>query len=220
MTTTNADGERIAEKKPPLWLKRDGLAEWFAGKDPAELDVVEVEGRFAIEETIHRRMMKTGEIESVLVRVWVPTSYDRAKSRIDCLEWIKRFARTKERPTWTEACELLGPAYVDELDTVCLLARCVRDHDAPEYQHLLPELLDERYGRSALIDFWDRLNHHDFQADPRSHEMDEETFWGVVQGIAKVRNCSPLAAIDGRVRDSFVLTMAERLWSSRTSSSA
>lgn len=208
------------EKKQHEWLDRDGVAEWFAGKAPEDLDIIEHEGRFAILETIHRRKPNSTAIESTLVRVWIPNHLDKAKARVECLGWVQELCRLPERPSWTEACEQLGEAYVDQLDTVCLLARCVRDHDAPEHQHLLYKDLDARYGRSALMDLWERLNHHDFQADPRQHELTEDGFWAAVQAIDRVRNPSPLAAIDGAARDSLVTSMAVRLWSSRQSSSS
>lgn len=196
------------------------MPSWMDGKTAADLDIIEADGRAAVLATIDQRDAKTGEVKQAPVRIWPPNHLDRAKARIDALEWVREIAQLKDRPTWTEACEMLGEAYVDQLDTVCLLARCTRDHDAPQHQHLTPQALDHAYGRGALMQLWEKLGHLTQQQDPRVDDLSEEQFWALVGAIDRARNAGPLVGISGPARDSFVLGMAQRLATSRKPSSS
>jgi hypothetical protein len=204
---------------PPQWRAHDGLRSWLQGKTGDDLDVIEFGPRPAYLEHIVRRNPKSGERESVAVRICAPTHVDRCRARIEALEWVQKLARLDKRPTWQEACDVFGPVYVDELDTVCLVARITRDHDAPEHQHRGYEALDELYGRASVMDLWERINVLDAWTDPRATELSEDDFWAVVATIDKVKNTSPLAAIAGGARDSFVTSMASRLLNFRISKS-
>lgn len=187
------------------------MPSWMDDKTAADLDIIEADGREAVLATIDQRNAKTGEIKRTSVRIWAPSHLDRAKARVDALEWIKDIYDLATRPTWVEACGLFGEVYVDQLDTICLLARCTRDHDAPQHQHLGPQALDHTYGTGALMTLWEKLGHLVEQQDPRVDELSEVQFWALVGSIDKARNVGPLVVISGRARDNFVLGLVQRL---------
>ena len=200
----------------PQWRKSEGLCEWLKGKSNDELDIIEFGARAAYLIHIDRRNPRTGEREQVKVRVLATNHVDKCKARIDALRWCQTLAGLKERPNWAEACAIFGEVYVDELDTVCLVARLCRDHDAPEHQHQHYEALDQLYGRASIIALWERLCLLEDWTDPRISDMSDEEFWAAVTAIDRVKNSSPLVAIAGAERDSFVTSMATRLLSFRT----
>jgi len=204
-------------KKPkPKWGPSDGLKSWLEGKTADDLDVIEFADRPAYLETINRRNPSSGVRESLKVRICAPSHLDRAKARIEALEWCTKVAKHKgARLNWGEACNIFGEVYVDEMDTVCLVARCCRDEDDPQHQHMHYESLDAFYGRASIVDLWERLCLLDAWTDPRVDDVDEDDFWAVVERIDKVKNASPLVAIAGGARDGFVTSMASRLMSYR-----
>lgn len=210
----------MGESRKPDWTPAEAAANWINGKTSEDFSILESEdGRQSYAEVVNRRNAK-GDLESVRVRVWPPDPLDKAKARVDALEWVQQIAKLDARPTWTSACELLGETYVDQLDTVCLLARCIRDHDDPNHQHLAYDELLRRYRFAPLMELWEKLDYISVLQDPRANELGEEDFWRLVDGIDKAKNVGPLAAISGRARDSCVLTMACLLAASRRNSSS
>lgn len=204
---------------PPDWKPTEAAVPvWLQGVQPEDLDAVELEGRYYYRTALQRRDDK-GALQEVLVRVTVPTNFDKARARVDSLEWVQKLARLKARPTWEEAQKLFGEEYVDQLDTLCLVARITRDEDDPNHQYMWYEDLDRYHTRRSLEALQAQVHALDALSDPRQLELTEEQFWATVGAIDRVRNCSPLVAIDGRAQDSFVTTMASRLWASRTSES-
>jgi hypothetical protein len=203
---------------PPDW--QSGDPGFLAGKTETDLDVMEHEGRAAVLEHVRRRDPKTHAVQNVPVRVWPPTHLEKVKARIEALGWLQQIAKLSSRPTWKEAEELVGHEYIDQLDTVCLLARCARDEDAPEHQHMHYEDLDRHYGRASLLELWERVGAHAAEQDPRITELDEDRFWELLLAIDKMKSVLPLVVLGGDERDSFVLTMASRLASSRKRSSS
>jgi hypothetical protein len=202
---------------PPEWRDEDATVGWLRGKTPEDLDIIEFEGRPSYLDSIVRRNPKTGEVQSVPVRIISPSHMMKAKARMDALEWLAKAFKLKERPSWTEGIRLVGEAYLDTLDTVCLVARCTRDHDDPRHPHMHYEELDKYYVRSSIITLWESICQHDDGEDPRRDELGEEEFWTVVKAIEGARNCGPLVAIAGGARDAFVTSMASRLASYQTS---
>lgn len=207
-------------KDAPSWTPVEAAADWLRGKTADDFAIIEAEGRPTFLTDIRRRNVKTGELESVPVRVRMPNATDRIKARFDALEWVRALGKLKDRPSWEEACRQLGAEYVDQIDSVCLLARCMRDHDAPEHQHQHYSNLDGMYGRRSLLDLWERVNELEKLEDPRIDELTEDQFWTLIAAIDRTRSLGPLAGISGRARDNFVHSMAFRLSASRKDSSS
>jgi hypothetical protein len=194
---------------------------WLSGKDPAELDILELNGRALYPESIKRRNKKHRDvIESVAVRLRVPSTIDKANARIDALAWAQKIAKLPHRPTVPEAEATLGGAYFNELDDKCLLARCIFEHEPPHDPYLLAEFLDEVHEHASLLELWDRLSFWQSWEDVRVGELDEQKFLTIVAAIDRVRNLGPLVAIAGSARDSCVISMAVRLQSFLTPKSS
>ena len=198
------------------WAASESLGTWVDNKSAGEFDVIEFDDTAAYLDHILRRNPKTGARERTPIRIVAPGHTVRCKARIDALKWVQSMHGMKNRPNWEEACSLLGAVYVDELDTVCIVARCTRDFDAPQHQHLVYDELDKRYGRGAILDLWARICQLDAYLDPRVHEVPKEEFTALVDRIAEVRSISPLAGMSGGAQSTFIVTMASQLRSLRT----
>jgi len=202
----------------------DSVLEWLGGKSPEELDVVEFEHRSLYPDTIKRRNPKDpSEILEKPIRLRVPNSRDRALARLDALQWAAELMKQQghkppEALTIPNAEACFGRVYFDELDTKCLLARCILEHDAPHMQYLLPELLDKNHEHASLMELWDRLNFYVSLEQVQVQELTEERFLAIVAAIDRRRNLSPFVAIGGSARDSFIISMASRLQSFLTRS--
>lgn len=198
------------------------VADWFNGKSAAELDALEFQGRRLYAATIRRKDPRTGEVRERKVRLRVPSAADKAMAAIDALQWVRRMASERrvklpELFTKEQAEGLVGAERFDALDTLCILARSVYEHDAPhDPLHQDAETLEREYDHGSLEELWSKLDQLQKIEDPREQALDEEQFLAVVATIAKRRNLSPLAVIAGPALDSFVISMAVRLQSYQT----
>lgn len=224
--SSNGGATAGATPKEPQWEPSppDTVAQWLAGKSPAEFDAIEQDGRALYPEMLMRRSPKSGNLEEQKVLLRVATTMEMMRSRLRALDWCKKEMGMKTRPTKEEAESYFGVEYFDNVDTVHLLSFCILDVtplvDGTHPQYLTPEFLDKMHPRSALHAIFDRLNFYQAIEDPRIHDLTEDQFGQAVAGIAKARNLSPLVVIDGRAHASFVITMAERLSSYLTPASS
>jgi hypothetical protein len=205
---------------------REQIDRWLEGLDPATIDVIEQKGRLYYPATRKRRN-REGRIEEKRLRLRVPNSLDRTEARLDTCEWIvKRLAARGHkvpdgRLTVKAAEEAVGTLTFSELETKCLLARCLFEDDPKLLDPWQTyEALDKQVEHAPLLDLWDQLNFWVDQQDVRVSELTEELLLAVIKNIADRRNLSPLLAISGSARDSCLVSMAERLWSSLKRSSS
>lgn len=199
----------------------NAVADWFAGKDPAELEVLEYEigNQRLYPDSLKRRCRADRtKFEEVKVRIRVPTSRDKALAKLDALVWARELAGEVSGmrdlpPTFTikDAEAYLGAFYFDELDTKCIVARCTHEWEAPHGQYMLPQMLDKHHEHASILDVWDRLLFWNEHQDVRHGELTEQQFIQVLAAIDRVRNVSPLAAIGGSARDSCIVSMAVQL---------
>lgn len=202
------------------------VLDWLKGKRLEDLEIVEHGGRRLYPDELKRRRKDDPtELEVVPVLIRPPTTQDKAMARLDALAWAHRLARENGRKdlpkglTIKEAEAIFGAAYFDELDTKCIVARCVHNPEPPHDQYLLPWILDARHDHGSILDVWDRICFwHDF-TDVRVQNFDADTFLEVIAALDRVGNVSPLVGFGGATRDAFVLTMARRLASSPTDKS-
>lgn len=202
----------------PQWRAAPKSAtQWLAGKTRQDLECLELEGRPLYRDAIRRRNPKTGEVEEVPVRLRTPTPLEQTRARLDASRWVAKLAGKAGTITVAEAAAQVGEQQLDALETICVLALCIREDEPPHGQYATADILASgQFPRAALWDMWDRVAWHLDNEDPRVADITEEQFWVLVEAIDKTRNLSPLVALAGATRDSCVTSMASRLWSYRT----
>lgn len=199
-----------------MTAKPNSVAEWFAGKSLADLEVIEHEGRRFYAESIKRRDPKTGTVVEQPVLLRTPDTTTQALARQDALAWAQKLTKSKAPLKISEAEAILGASIFEDMDTVCLLARCTFKREMPGAMYRLYEFFEEGHTKAAIYELFARLDFYMLQEDPRAHAISEEEAWQAVGAIARVRHCGPLVAIAGSARDSFITFMASRLHSYRT----
>jgi hypothetical protein len=144
-----------------------------------------------------------GTHEDVDVYVRVPRAVEVMQARADAIAFFKKRALDRK-----EEADLF-----DQLDTLSVLARAIRDKAPPHDQYQpLEFLLSNEPGKGfdteSLMDVWTRLEAYRKMIDPRVTVVSEEDAIRAAFAIARVNNISPLAGIAGHELDSCIVTMA------------
>lgn len=164
-----------------------------------ELEVVQHEtGRLMFPAELRRRKAD-GTVEAVPVRVWVPVTGDYVEARKTARLWFAKLqGLDAER----------DKALFEEMDGVCVLARAIRNPQAPYAQFAQYDELAEKYDQSSLRDIQERIKVFESLVDPRMSIPDEDTMWRVIAEVARKGTLLPLADIVGHEQPSLVLRMA------------
>jgi hypothetical protein len=185
-----------AERKPTP-LERLGKTSW------EDLEAIEVGGRIVFPDVIKRRR-SDGKLDEVPVCVRVPRKDERRRARSDAREWARREKIDPEK----------DPELFEDMDTVCILALCIRERDRPEEQHQTYEVLEKSYDARSLQQVWHRLQVYEDLIDPREVAVDTNAFWGLVLDVARRRDILPLTDTGGPEQHSCIVRMAEEALSS------
>ena len=194
-----------------------GVAEWLAGKSEAELIGIEFGTKRFYPDTVKKRVGDKLVEEPILLHV--PSPLDGARARVDSIEFIRKLSDDKTIRTVAEAKAKIGEELFSEIDAYFYMSIAIyRRPSTGEQpsQWMLPELMLDTVPRGAIYDLLARSLFYAGREDPRNVEVDKATFVEAVKAIAREKNLSPLAAIDGAARDSFVLSMALHLSTSPT----
>lgn len=186
---------------PPPEHEHDHVIDQLLNKSWGELEVLEVDGRLMFPEKIYRRK-GDGTFDSKPVLLTVPREPD--------LRW----ARTESRRLAEEAGLDLDRdvKYVDNLETLCVLSRCMRDPKNPKDEFdPFPAQLEESWDRESLLQIYEKINRYSLVVDPRPEMITDEQMLAVVAAIVKERNILPLAVFGPVAQNTCIVTMADRL---------
>jgi hypothetical protein len=192
-----------------LKAEQEALLTEILNKSWSELQALEFQGSLLIPVQLKRRRAD-GSWETVPVMLRVPRESDLRMARIAARTWAERVGLNPQ----------LDPDVFDNMDTVCILSRCVRNATEPhEPWEPDPEILESRYDIPQLELLWAKLEAYKHVIDPRPETMNEDAFMAMVALIAKERVIYPLVALGGRSQTNFIVTMASRLQNSLDSKS-
>lgn len=169
------------------------------GKTWEEIEVIEHGDRLLFPDSIRRRS-KSGAVEEIKIAVRVPRKDERRAARLEAREWAKKSGVDPEK----------DPGLFEDLDTLCILARAIREAAPPYEQHQKAEWLESHYDDGSLAQIWDRLQVYESMIDPRVDAPTEEKFWQCVLGIGRARNVLPLTEFAPRAQHSLILSMADQ----------
>jgi hypothetical protein len=169
------------------------------GKTWEELGVLEDAGRLLFPETIKRRS-KSGAIDTIPICLRPLRKDERRSARLYARGWAQKLGVDESK----------DPQLFEDLDTLSILARAIREAKPPYEQHQPPEWLESHYDSGSLAELWDRLSVYAEMIDPRIDAMDGDSFWKLVLAIGRARNCLPLVAYAPRVQQSFMVSTVEQ----------
>lgn len=183
------------------------LIEFILNKNWEELETAEYAGYLLFPDEILKRK-KDGTFERVPVMIRVPREHETRKARIEARTWAKDDGLDPE----------LDPDLFDNMDTLCILAQAIRNTSPPhEPFEPDPKRLEKVYDRPSLDAIWAKLQGYREVLDPRPNSLTDEQTMAIIGAVAKARNTVPLAALGGRSQTNLIVTMANRLTSSRPS---
>lgn len=183
------------------------LIEFILNKNWEELETAEHAGYLLFPDEILKRK-KDGTFERVPVMIRVPREHETRKARIEARTWAKDDGLDPE----------LDPDLFDNMDTLCILAQAIRNTSPPhEPFEPDPKRLEKVYDRPSLDAIWAKLQGYREVLDPRPNSLTDEQTMAIIGAVAKARNTVPLAALGGRSQTNLIVTMANRLTSSRPS---
>jgi hypothetical protein len=199
---------------------------WLEGKTVAELEAIEHEGRVLIPEAM-RFVGANGKERLDRYYMRIPTEGERGMARLKAVRLVAEHMGPDAKramgagDTWTiaKAQAVIGADVFENFDTTCIVAASLREWDAPHGPAFLPEILITTYLPATIFDAFERLDFYSKLYNPRLAELTDDDFWKAVAGIAKTKNLGPLAVMRGDAQTSFVVRMAETLWTSHPPSS-
>lgn len=174
-----------------------------------EMEVTTHESGRLMFRTSLRRRNSTGEVETTPVRVCIPDPKDHIRARTMARIW---FAEQGKLDADRDA------DIFEEMESICVLALCIRTDKEPHSQFAVPEELAS-WPEAALKEIKERIHSIEQLVDPREEIVSEEKFWTVVLEVATKANLLPLADIVGHEQLSCIVRMAREACLSPTAPS-
>jgi hypothetical protein len=169
----------------------------LGGKAWEDLETLEFGGRLYFPDVIKRRT-QSGALEEVPICIRVPRKDEKRAARLDARAWASRLKVDTEKDS----------DLFDDMDSICILARAIRERNEPHDQFQLPDWLEEHFDSGSLAQLWDRLQWYEQMVDPRLAVMDEDQFWTTVLAIGRTHTALPLTDFGPDAQKSFVLSAA------------
>ncbi|HKQ70998.1 MAG TPA: hypothetical protein VJT73_16745 [Polyangiaceae bacterium] len=149
-----------------------------------ELEAIEDGDRVLFPDVIRQRTAK-GELNETEVMVRVLRMPERRKARLDARELAKKVGVDPA----------VDPELFDDIDTLCTLARAIRDKGDPKTQHMTAEMLEGAYEWRSLKEVYGRYKVYEDRTDPGLEIADEKEMWAALGAIARAGNCLPLVEL-------------------------
>lgn len=179
--------------------------ETLVAKKWDELEVLEQDDRLYFPDTIRVRE-KGGKLRETKVTVRVLRKDERRKARNDTVELAAELKVDREKE----------PDLFDELDTLCILARAIRDPEPPYDQHLKAKDLESRYDMRSLEELWSKYKVYEDLTDPRDPIQTDVQFWAIVAAIGRKRNILPLTECESLSQNACILRLVDTALTSPT----
>jgi len=185
------------------------VLEQLANKDWGELNVAEFADYLLFPAEIYR-LKKDGSFEATPVMMRVPRPKELREARVEARAIAKR-----DKLDLKEDQDLM-----EDIETVCLLAKCIRNTSDP-YEPLVgnPEELERLYDRKSLAQAWETLDALSDITNPQPDSIGEDEMALLIAAIAKERTILPLAVFGPGVQTSCIVTMATQLTTLKESES-
>ena len=180
------------------------IAEQLYNQTWEELEVLEFRDRLLFPtKALKRRQDGTVKETPILLRV--PREADLRKARIKARE-----VGLKEGLDLDRDKDLL-----DNLETICLLATCIRNTTEP-YEPFVatPQELEDNFDLSFLESVYNKICTLRDIANPHPVELTEMDCWTLVTAIATARHTLPLTAYAPDSQNTFMLFMVDQLCNS------
>lgn len=187
-----------AEPKDPLEILRSKTWE--------ELEAIEHEGRVLYPDALRRRTAK-GEVTEKKVLIRVLRKDERRKAFLEAVKLAQGSGvLPKELADLSNVrAKAIDDQLFDDLDTLCILARAIRDPEPPHVQHGTAEDLEHDYDMRSIEELWSRYKVYEDRSDPRLEIVDEKTMWSALRALAKAGHILPLTELASPSQNACIL---------------
>lgn len=200
-------GDKLAtEDLEPLTIEdeyHDRAMDLILAKTWDELEVLEHAGYLLFRDVLQRRRTD-GTFEKIPIRLRVARDNELRDARKEARVICEQDGLDPK----------LDPDLFDNVDTVCILARCIRNDTAP-HEPMVPDPrdLEKLYDRASLKHLWARVEVYGELVNPRPEKISEADMFLMVAAIARERNIGPLAVFGSRAQNSYIISTAVLLQS-------
>lgn len=187
------------------------LVQAILEKDWEDLEATEHADYLLFPDELMQRM-KDGTFKRHAIMVRVPREYEMRRARLEARAWAKEEGLEPD----------LDPDLFDNMDTMCTLAKAIRNCTEPfEPYEPDPKRLERVYDRPSLDAIWAKIEAYRQILDPRPNALNQEETLAIIGAVAKARNIVPLAAFGGPSQTNLIVFMADQyMRSQRTKSSS
>jgi len=194
-------------KKPDLSDSQPHVAEQLLNKSWGELETVEAGGYLLFPAEIYRRK-KNGSFEATPIKLRVPREHENRKARVQARQIALKDGLDLDR----------DKDLVENLEVYCTLSMAMRnpkpmDNGVYEEFDPFPESLEKRYDKASMTALYSQLMALSELVNPQPNKISKEEMLALIAAIAKERNILPLAVFGPDSQASFIVSMAELLWS-------
>lgn len=183
---------------------RDHALAALMTKDWSELEIFEHADHLLFPEKLIRRT-KSGGWEEIDIMLRVPRDPDMRAARVEAraLAQREKIDEEKDRDLFSN------------LESICILARAIRNSTAP-YEAWEPEplTLEKRYDKVCLQLLWEKLDKLNDILNPAPNQISPPEIVALIVAIAKARHLGPLVVYGQGAQTSFVVSMADLLLNS------
>jgi hypothetical protein len=179
--------------------------EALVAKKWSELEALEQDGRVLYPDAIRSRG-KGGVVKEV------PICHPRAAQRRAAQGAGRRDAWAKDEKLDRDR----DPGLFDDMDTLCILARAIREPTAPYDQKTTYRLLESTYDMRSLDELWSKYKIYEDLTDPRDGIQTDAEFWAVVGAMGRTRNILPLTECESHEQNSCILRLVDLALTSPT----
>lgn len=193
----------MADERDPLDILR--------AKSWEELEAIEYEDRVLYPDALRLRTAK-GDVREIKVMVQVLRKPERRRAFLEAVK-IAQAAGVlpKEMPDFSNVrARAIDEQLFDDLDTLCIMARAIRDVEPPHVQHKTPEMLEAEYDMRSIEELWSRYKVYEDRSDPRLEITDEKRMWKATHAIAKAGNILPLTGAESLSQNACIVFMARQ----------
>lgn len=175
------------------------LFERLTRKTWDELEAIEHQSRLMFPITLNRRA-KSGKLVEARAMARVPRLPELRQARIEA----RKIAESEGLDPSKD------PDLFDDIDTVCVLQRCIRS-TTPPHEPFCPSVseLEATFDPDSLRAAWSTLEALRTFVDPRPQDVSEEEVRALIVAIASTRTIAPLAAFAGSSQVESLVRMAE-----------
>lgn len=183
----------------------------LAARKWSELESVEIDGRIVYFDVIRRRA-KGGALVEVPIGLRVLRKDEARKSFFEAVRWAQTEGLLPKDLAGVSNVrdKTLDPKTFDDMETLCILARAIREPKEPHDQYRTVHQLEADHDMRSLEELWAKYRLYEDLTDPRESIQTEAEMWAVIAAVRSSESLRPLNGCVSRDQNACILFMASQ----------